>query len=506
MGIFLDCIVFLAGSLFERSFAGGWEDVSAPEILDFVEGSNECFAVDDALMDSLSLAVLLELFFASEATFWAFLPTPFGIPSLTVSPPTTSEPPLASSTPVFPPSADLCVSLGLRAVLKKDNPFSSALLLLCGPLDGGAAFAEEATAAFEDRRLVIEELLLELLPTALFSAVRPILPSARPAALDFAGGPPAFLSGAGLVRESRLVLLSGTFVRPEAEPFSPAPLGEDLRWGCELCNAGELPFFCWTGSECNASEVWDDPFLEGVAVLEEPALLLLGGPSLLSFDADAALLACDRGGSLSLAGDAGESELEDVEEVAGRFLGLLSLSNPVFAELLFTLSVEPCLCFASFATAPWRGLTCSAPAAILLLSPGWTVFLCSACAKAFEWRCSINRLLPGLLFRDGRVDLAPSIFSDLGEPVKQDVDRTVSTTSPILSNVGEEEWDSREKREGELERSWSLAEWAHNGLVPFSLSASGLAMEDLEEKFCLCMPLTIGRLNKPASQTSVRDF
>lgn len=56
-----------------------------------------------------------------------------------------------------------------------------------------------------------------------------------------------------------------------------------------------------------------------------------------------------------------------------------------------------------------------------------------------------------------------------------------------------------------MERSWSLAEWAHNALVPFSLSASGLAMEDLE-KFCLCMPLTIGRLNKPASQKPVRDY
>lgn len=183
-------------------------------------------AEDDAFTDSLSLAVLLELLLASEATFGAFLPTPFGIVSLTLSPPATSEIPFASSAPVFAPSADLGASLGLRAVLKKDKPFSSALLLLCAPRDGGAAFAEGA--AFEDRRLVIEELLLELLPTDLFSEARPILPSARPAAPDLVGGPPAFLSGAALVRESRLVLLSGTFVRPEAEPFSPAPLGEDL--------------------------------------------------------------------------------------------------------------------------------------------------------------------------------------------------------------------------------------------------------------------------------------
>lgn len=91
----------------------------------------------------------------------------------------------------------------------------------------------------------------------------------------------------------------------------------------------------------------------------------------------------------------------------------------------------------------------------------------------------------------------PDSLSGLGDPVKQDVDTLLSTTSPILSSVGEEEWDSREKREGELERSWSLAEWDQDGLVPFSLSTRGLAMEDLEEKVCLCMPLTADRLDKP---------
>lgn len=94
--------------------------------------------------------------------------------------------------------------------------------------------------------------------------------------------------------------------------------------------------------------------------------------------------------------------------------------------------------------------------------------------------------------------MPPDSFSDLGDPGKQEVDCLLSTTSPILSSVGEEEWDSREKREGELERSWSLAEWGQDGLAPFSLSTSGLAMEDLEENVCLCMPLTAGRLDKPA--------
>lgn len=94
--------------------------------------------------------------------------------------------------------------------------------------------------------------------------------------------------------------------------------------------------------------------------------------------------------------------------------------------------------------------------------------------------------------------MPPEALSGLGDPVQQEADSLVSTTSPILSSVVEEEWDSREKREGELERSWSLAEWDQGGLVTFSLSTSGLAMEDLEENVCLCMPLTAGRLDKPA--------
>ncbi len=43
-------------------------------------------------------------------------------------------------------------------------------------------------------------------------------------------------------------------------------------------------------------------------------------------------------------------------------------------------------------------------------------------------------------------------------------------------------------------------EWDQDGLVPFSLSANGLAMEDLEENVCLCMPLTADRLDKPEWQ------
>lgn len=124
MGIFLDCIVFFAGSFLEGSLAlaEGCAAVSAPDGLDFVD-----LAAADALEDSLSLAVL-GFVWASGATFWAFFPAPCGAPSFAASPPTSSALPLASPAPVLP-SVDLRVSLGLRAVLKKDKPFSSALLL-----------------------------------------------------------------------------------------------------------------------------------------------------------------------------------------------------------------------------------------------------------------------------------------------------------------------------------------------------------------------------------------
>lgn len=86
--------------------------------------------------------------------------------------------------------------------------------------------------------------------------------------------------------------------------------------------------------------------------------------------------------------------------------------------------------------------------------------------------------------------------------MEQEGESLLSTTSPIFSSVGEEEWDSREKREGEFDRSWSLAEWDQEGLLPFSLSTRGLAREDREENVCLCMPLTAGRVDNPAGVES----
>lgn len=216
-------------------------------------------------------------------------------------------------------------------------------------------------------------------------------------------------------------------------------------------------------------------------------MLVLGGPLLLSlgFGAIAAPLDCVRDGDLSMAGEAGDRELDDVEEVAGRFLGLLSLSIPVLDDVLLTplLSAIPFLCFRSFGATPCLGLTCS-EAGTLLFFPVRIELRCSACATLLKYPCSINLLLPTLLSKAARMDFPPDIFSGLGVAVKHKSVSWLSTTSPILSSVGEE-WDSSENLEGELERSWSLAEWDQDGFDPFSLRASGLAIEDLEENVCL---------------------
>lgn len=228
----------------------------------------------------------------------------------------------------------------------------------------------------EERRLAMEELLLELRPGARLSAARPGRASALlPAPPDLEGGAPdaAFFSiAAPALEESRLVLLSAALVLPEL--LSPPPLGDVLLGGCELCWPGL--FLCWAESGCSTSGVCDEPFLDGVAVLEEAALLVLDAASLFSLrfaPPPAAPLVCARGGSLSTAGEAGDRELEEVEEVAGRFLGLLSLSTPAFPEVLLT-SAAPFLCL--------EGLIFSPAATLLFSPPAW--ILCSACATALE--------------------------------------------------------------------------------------------------------------------------
>lgn len=124
-------------------------------------------------------------------------------------------------------------SLGLRAVLKKDKPLSSVLLFLRAR-DGGGAPAED-TPTLEDLRLVMDELLLELLPTPRCSAVGLVaLPSALPAPPDLDEGGPvwlAFLSAAAAaVRgDSRLGFLSAVLVLADDALLSAPALGEGLR-------------------------------------------------------------------------------------------------------------------------------------------------------------------------------------------------------------------------------------------------------------------------------------
>lgn len=108
---------------------------------------------------------------------------------------------------LFPKSADRRLSLCRRALLKKDNPFSSDLLLRCRSL----------VDTLGERRLVTEELLLELL-TDFFSArlLSPVLEGDERAAEL-----PLRLSTRGLVCiESLLKLLSTSRLRALVEFFS----------------------------------------------------------------------------------------------------------------------------------------------------------------------------------------------------------------------------------------------------------------------------------------------
>lgn len=123
-------------------------------------------------------------------------------------------------------------SLGLRAVLKKDKPLSSVLLFLRAR-DGGAAPVED-TPTLDDLKLVMDELLLELLPTPRCSAEGLVaLPSALPAPPDLDEGGPvwlAFLSAAAVVRgDSRLAFLSAALVLADDALRSAPALGEGLR-------------------------------------------------------------------------------------------------------------------------------------------------------------------------------------------------------------------------------------------------------------------------------------
>ena len=112
-----------------------------------------------------------------------------------------------ASRVLFPRSADRRLSLCRRALLKKDNPFSSDLVLRCRSL----------VETLGERRLVTEELLLELLTDLLSGRLfSPLLDS-----VERETRPPLRLSIRGLVYiESLLKLLSTIFFRLLVVVFS----------------------------------------------------------------------------------------------------------------------------------------------------------------------------------------------------------------------------------------------------------------------------------------------
>lgn len=109
--------------------------------------------------------------------------------------------------------------------------------------------------------------------------------------------------------------------------------------------------------------------MEGVADLEELVLAAFGTASPLSLGlGDTAPFWVRDGDLLSTAGDAGDSELEDVDEVAARLFGLRSLSKPGLEAFFLDKSCAVGLCLGSFAAGVWRGLPDSPGLSWLLLS------------------------------------------------------------------------------------------------------------------------------------------
>lgn len=115
-----------------------------------------------------------------------------------------------ASRVLLPKSADRRLSLCRRAFLKKDKPFSSDLLLRCRSL----------VDTLGERRLVTEELLLELLTDLLSGRLLSPLFGNEERATKLPRRP----SASGLVCiESLLKLLSTSLFRPLAELFSATP-------------------------------------------------------------------------------------------------------------------------------------------------------------------------------------------------------------------------------------------------------------------------------------------
>lgn len=87
---------------------------------------------------------------------------------------------------------------------------------------------------------------------------------------------------------------------------------------------------------------------------------------------------------------------------------------------------------------------------------------------------------------------------------KQETETLSSAASPIFSRADAELWtgESPKTRDGELARICSLADRDHDGLMQFSLTASGLVTEDLDDRLCRCTLRTNGRVEKPPGSST----
>ncbi len=341
-----DCMLeesFLEDEIFSRGLfplMGDWRLVSELEDLDLLTGKKERLLGVEVFEDSFSLAAALQER-GSRETCWEEFPKP--------SPSSASSlhwllylaalsTAFLARIVVFPRSADRRVSFCRSALLKNESPLSSDLLLRRRSLE----------ETLGERRLVTEELLLELLTGLLSgrlaSAVLGWDVRGVALTLDF--------SARGLVcTKSLLEPLSTSFFLPDTEFLSEELFlevgeGEAEDWGVEVRDS--FPFVPPdTGDSCACKDFF---LLEGVP---EGVPLVLLGESLFSFKL-VALVPFAWGL---------ENTWEDgdlvTEEVLWRFLEGFSWSPLVLVELFLlelfssTFFSDPeLLCFCSLASTP----------------------------------------------------------------------------------------------------------------------------------------------------------
>lgn len=285
-----------------------------------------------------------------------------------------------TSALLFPRSAERRLSLWRRALLKNDMPFSSALLPRCCSL----------VDALGERRLVTEELLLEL-RSSLLSARQP---SPLLASGDRAAGPPRRPSTVGLLCiESLLKLLSSSFLRPLAVLFSAPP--EDFfaagEGEADSCGVERMHGRCRGVASAGGGVSF---FLEGVpAGVEELFLSLL----LLTFFPLTGVL---------------EDDSEALRVAHRRLLGVFSCS-PLLAFLLelvlSAFEAKPpmlLLRFCSLGAVPWAATAFWSMAVI------WLLFSVASCLPPFfssgvgarQYITSMKRLPSGSLTLLSMVD------------------------------------------------------------------------------------------------------